>query len=364
MCGALHGLHAAHEATSDRGEPLGIVHRDFTPQNVLVGAEGVSRVLDFGVAKAAGRMQTTRDGQLKGKLAYMAPEQLRNGAVDRRTDVFAAGVVLWEALTLRRLFTGDSEGAILTAVFEKRIDPPSALVPGLPADLDEVTLRALDRDSSKRFESARQMALALEASVPLASPTRVAEWVEGLAGEMLAQRARRLADIESDSSSGLTPASLPSEAATRAERAQGSQISTISVSSSGGQEAPHTRTARWVYPAFGFAAVAIGLAVFGVLGSRSSVSSSGSAASGVVPPPPSVLAAPATPSADSTDSSDLAAPSSATSAASTPSAAVIPKPATRRIAAPHAPTPAQPPPCTIKSYFDESGIQHFVRECK
>ena len=80
LVGVLHGLHAAHEATNERGEPLGIVHRDVSPQNVLVGADGVARVLDFGVAKAVGRIHSTRDGQLKGKLAYMAPEQLRRGA--------------------------------------------------------------------------------------------------------------------------------------------------------------------------------------------------------------------------------------------------------------------------------------------
>ena len=98
-CGALHGLHAAHEAKNERGEPLGIVHRDVSPQNVLVGVDGVARVLDFGVAKARGRMQTTREGQLKGKLAYMAPEQLRGQPATQQSDVYAAAVVLWEALT-------------------------------------------------------------------------------------------------------------------------------------------------------------------------------------------------------------------------------------------------------------------------
>src|SRR5450432_1251573 len=92
MCGALHGLHAAHEAKNERGEPLHIVHRDISPQNVLVGTDGVARVLDFGVAKAAGRVQTTREGQLKGKLAYMAPEQI-SGNVTRQTDVYAAAIV-------------------------------------------------------------------------------------------------------------------------------------------------------------------------------------------------------------------------------------------------------------------------------
>src|ERR1035441_9381963 len=118
MVGALHGLHAAHEATSDRGEPLGIVHRDVSPQNIVVGIDGTALVLDFGVAKAVGRLQTTREGQLKGKMAYMAVEQLRGARVARRADVYAAGVVLWETLVGRRLFEGDND----IEVFGKVLD--------------------------------------------------------------------------------------------------------------------------------------------------------------------------------------------------------------------------------------------------
>ncbi|NVL83705.1 protein kinase domain-containing protein, partial [Escherichia coli] len=98
LVASLHGLHAAHEAKSESGEPLGIVHRDVSPQNILVGADGVVRVLDFGIAKAMGRLHTTRDGQVKGKAGYMAPEQLRGAEVDPRTDVYSASVVLWEVL--------------------------------------------------------------------------------------------------------------------------------------------------------------------------------------------------------------------------------------------------------------------------
>src|ERR1700722_14969633 len=111
LCGALHGLTAAPEAkSSGEGEPLGIVHRDVSPQNVLVGVDGVARVLDFGIAKAAGRTQTTREGNVKGKFAYMAPEQMNGEAVGRATDVYAAAVCLWETLTGERLFDADTEG--------------------------------------------------------------------------------------------------------------------------------------------------------------------------------------------------------------------------------------------------------------
>ena len=107
LAGSLHGLHAAHEAKNEHGEPLGIVHRDVSPQNVIVGIDGVARVLDFGVAKAVGRLQSTREGQLKGKLSYMAPEQIRSGQVDRRTDIYAASIMLWEALVGKRLYDGE-----------------------------------------------------------------------------------------------------------------------------------------------------------------------------------------------------------------------------------------------------------------
>jgi len=108
LCGVLRGLHAAHEACSEQGEPLGIVHRDCSPQNVLVDLDGAVHVIDFGVAKALGRRSHTREGQLKGKLAYMAPEQL-GGQVSRQTDVFAAATVLWETLTGESLFMGDND---------------------------------------------------------------------------------------------------------------------------------------------------------------------------------------------------------------------------------------------------------------
>jgi len=106
MVHVLHGLHAAHEAKDERGVPLGIVHRDVSPHNILIGVDGVARVLDFGVAKAAGRIQTTHEGRLKGKLTYMAPEQVE-GAASRVSDIYSAGIVLWELLTGRRMFHGD-----------------------------------------------------------------------------------------------------------------------------------------------------------------------------------------------------------------------------------------------------------------
>ncbi len=197
VAGVLDGLHAAHEALSQRGEPLGIVHRDVSPQNVIVGADGVARVLDFGVAKAAGRLQTTRDGQLKGKLAYMAPEQLRGEAVDRRTDIYAASVVLWEALTGRRLFDADNQAALFGLVLAGATEPPSRHRPSLPAGRDRVVMRGLTADPEQRYATAREMASALEEVVAPSSPREVAAWVEQFAGESLKRRGERLAEIES-----------------------------------------------------------------------------------------------------------------------------------------------------------------------
>jgi eukaryotic-like serine/threonine-protein kinase len=201
-CGLLHGLHAAHEARGDSNEPLGIVHRDVSPQNVLVGIDGVSRVLDFGVAKAAGRIQTTRDGQLKGKLSYMAPEQVRGEPVTRRTDIYAASVVLWEALTCRRLFKAENEAHALARVLSGNAPPPSTIVPGLSPTVDAVVMRGLHLDPAQRYATAREMAGELESVLPVASATDVAEWVEHCAASDLSEQAQRMTEMErSDSHS-------------------------------------------------------------------------------------------------------------------------------------------------------------------
>jgi serine/threonine-protein kinase len=196
LSGVLHGLHAAHDAKSETGERLDIVHRDVSPQNILVGTDGIARVLDFGVAKAAGRMQSTREGQLKGKIAYMAPEQITTGIVSRKTDIYAASVVLWEVLTGRRLFSAENEAKVMAVVLDGDVDPPSKLQPTLPDGFDRVVLRGLDKDPAKRFATAREMAAEVESVVGVAPPTEIGEWVEGVAAEELRERARRIEEIE------------------------------------------------------------------------------------------------------------------------------------------------------------------------
>ena len=190
------GLHAAHEATTENGEPLEIVHRDVSPQNVLVGIDGTSHILDFGVAKAASRVHTTENGQIKGKLSYMAPEQLRGADLDRRVDVFAAGIVLWELLAGQRLFARSDPGATVAAVLAGDIKAPSHFRPQVSAPLDALVLRALAPAAADRFSSAREMAIALENCVPPASSLKVSAWVESVAGDSLKERAQRLREAE------------------------------------------------------------------------------------------------------------------------------------------------------------------------
>lgn len=205
--GVLHGLHAAHEAVSESGEPLAIVHRDVSPQNILVGVDGVARVVDFGVAKARNRLRTTRDGSIRGKLAYMSPEQLE-GRVSRRTDVYAIGVVLWEALTGERLFAGVDEAETMSKVLHSPVDAPSAHAPAVSAALDGIVMRALSRDPEQRYATAREMAIAIESAQVLAPTSRVGEWVEANGHLLLTRRDALVRAIEKKSSEA-TPATLP-----------------------------------------------------------------------------------------------------------------------------------------------------------
>jgi serine/threonine protein kinase len=198
VAGVLHGLHAAHVATNERDEPLGIVHRDVSPHNVLVGVDGIARVLDFGVAKAAGRIQTTAEGQLKGKIPYMAPEQI-TVAAEVASDVYAASVVLWEALATRRLFSGENEVLVISKVLAGAKEPPSKHAGKLPAGLDAITMRGLAVDPARRFVNAREMARALENCVQFATASDIGEWVERLVGSELATRTMRIKQMESRS---------------------------------------------------------------------------------------------------------------------------------------------------------------------
>jgi len=206
--GTLRGLHAVHEAKAPDGQPLACVHRDVSPQNIVVGADGVARVLDFGIAKAAVRSQETRNQGVKGKLAYMAPEQIGGDAIDRRADLFAVGVVLWEALAGERLFRADDAVRTIDAVCN-RVAPalaPRGLEVG-PA-LDAVLAKALAKAPRDRFATADQMARAVEAALPPASDREVAEWVVKVGGHVLAEASRRREEFEREDASGSEPTKI------------------------------------------------------------------------------------------------------------------------------------------------------------
>jgi serine/threonine-protein kinase len=188
---ALMGLHAAHELADEDGRPLGVIHRDVSPANVLVGTDGLARILDFGVAKAAGRSAPTRDGSIKGKVAYMPPEQLWGGEIDRTVDVYAMSVVLWEMLTGQNLFRGNTDVESMSRVVEQIVEPPSkyALDAG---PLDEVVLKGLSRDPSKRFATALEMAKAIDRALTPASRLEIGDWVSEVAADSLAERGELL----------------------------------------------------------------------------------------------------------------------------------------------------------------------------
>jgi serine/threonine protein kinase len=166
---AARGLHHAHIAVDNEGKPLGVVHRDVTPHNLFLCSDGTTKVLDFGIAKAASQLHQTRTGTIKGKFAYLAPEQIRGDSplgptgIDRRVDVFALGIVLHELLTLRPLFRGANDAETLNRVLSMDVQAPELVRPGVPPGLGAVALRALQRDRDRRLPSAEALADSIEA---------------------------------------------------------------------------------------------------------------------------------------------------------------------------------------------------------
>lgn len=202
---AARGLHDAHEATSPLGEPLHIVHRDVSPQNILVGIDGASRITDFGVAHALERITKTKGRNIKGKLAYCSPEQARGDALDGRSDVFALGIVLWEGLTHRRLFKGKSTSETIAALLSAEIPDPRSLRPEIPERLADVVHTALQRDPAHRYQSALEFAEALRRAVEEHVRTEdLRDLVKLIAGDSIAEL---VSDIRAAIEASSTPAS-------------------------------------------------------------------------------------------------------------------------------------------------------------
>ncbi|MBN2357916.1 MAG: serine/threonine protein kinase [Deltaproteobacteria bacterium] len=170
------GLHAAHELRGPDNESLNLVHRDISPHNILVTYDGFVKLVDFGVAKARGRLTSTTDRSLKGKIAYMSPEQILGKEVDRRSDLFSLGIVLYEMTTARRLFKQPNEAATINQILQGKIPLPHTLYAGFPPALEQIVMRALQLDPAKRFQSADEMRRAIQQLLPaLGAPISASE---------------------------------------------------------------------------------------------------------------------------------------------------------------------------------------------
>jgi serine/threonine-protein kinase len=199
VLGCCAGLAHAHEKTTLDGEPMNIVHRDVSPQNILVTFNGDVKLVDFGIAKAGrSSMEDTGSGQLKGKVPYMSPEQAQGQMLDGRSDIFSLGIILFELTTGRRLFRGQNEMDTLRMIVDGEYPKPRDLNPGIPEALEKIILKSLEKDTDKRYQSARQMQADLEDFIRSAqlkvSPLSAGEWMQRLFADKLAQQKQMLAE--------------------------------------------------------------------------------------------------------------------------------------------------------------------------
>jgi serine/threonine protein kinase len=192
---ALAGLHAAHEAVDIRRNRLNIVHRDLSPHNLIVDVGGVTRVIDFGIAKAESRLTHTKSGFVKGKLGYMSPEQIEAVPLDRRSDLYSAGIVLHELLTGKRLFSGEDEFETMRRVLRGEVPSASSSAPHIPPELDAVVRRALARSPDDRYPTGLEFQKALSRAVPPAPAHDVGALVSRLGAESIGRIQKELADM-------------------------------------------------------------------------------------------------------------------------------------------------------------------------
>ena len=346
VCDALSGLAAAHEAKGPDGAPLGVIHRDVSPQNFLVGTDGTTRLLDFGVAKARGRLQkTTRDGALKGKLAYMSPEQLHGTEVDATTDTYAAAVVAWELVAGDSLFLGDTDADTFRRVLTAEVPSLTSLRSDVPEALDAALRRALSEVRGSRYASARAMRDALSGIVPPATHTEVAALVRELCGPLVDTQAAAVRDAEA-----------APEPETVVDRPAASVPVLVSPTPEPMTVLPARRRRVELVAAF-FAVVAAVL-----LGALLRVRSVGDAATAV--------AGPAPPPADTASDRPPGPPASAVPSSSAPPEATasvtsVPSSPPRHATPTHTSSPVRRPPasCDPPYTFDRNGRKIFRPEC-
>jgi len=333
------GLHAAHEL-SENGKPMGLVHRDVSPQNILVTYDGVTKVVDFGVAKATALGEgATRAGQLKGKVSYMAPEQVRGQPIDRRVDVFAMGIVLYALTTGKHPFRKESEGATLFAITSP--DPvtlPRELVPNYPGELQQVVLKALEKDRERRFASASELLRALDRVLPpheRGSDQEVGEFVSKLFAEQREHARAALSEALEHSKNHQVQAHLGMPATEGGSLQAGSSaLSSTGVSAAprptdptalfGPRPSPKLWSRRWFQAAAGAAICSV--AVAALLAGKDRAPPSGAAA----------------------DSARKALPSPVTSASAAPAPARSAVPPIEAVGSAIAFTSASAPPRTVK----------------
>jgi serine/threonine protein kinase len=382
MTGVLRGLHAAHEALDEDGTSLEIIHRDVSPHNIMVGRDGVPRILDFGVAKVSGRLQSTKRGYVKGKLGYMAPEQVAGRPLDRRADIYAAAVVFYEALTGVPLRDGDDENVVYAQVVSGHVRKPSELVDGLPEGADELVLKALAKEPEDRHETAAELADEMEAMFGVASPRDVGAWVESLAAEVLQSRSEVRRTVEADSSSAWPAVSSnPSQILDRLPGSQrGEETTSVSTRLSGSHSKATVPTVRsiparadsgWRRRRMLLAAGAtflVGAVLAGyLLKPDAPLPGTGTASQvpvGVSAAPPTPSDAPPMPSEEPTA---IAAPSSSSSVPTAePSASTVPSPVPRKVAGPRkvkGRVKSKPKSCDPPYVITPEGIRKYKIEC-
>jgi len=393
---ALAGLESAHLATDATGAPLGLVHRDVSPQNILVGIDGVARIADFGVAKARNRISSTRDGEFKGKIGYAAPEVIQGAPATERSDIYGVGVTLWEALVGKRLFVGENESAVLYKVLEWTPPKVSEAAPALGTAYDELVARALARDPNQRFASAREMLDALDACGPRASPREVARVLEERLGDALRERAALVREFETGSSSIVRPRSpfppIEEHAPTETIREVRSDLVSLpavvhaqpqtplaTVRLPGGPSAlPSAQPRRRVAVIAGIAAIAAAafVAIVVVAGVRLRATSQAQSATVSSEPPPEVIAAaepsepplpppsPApSPSIEEASPAPSPTPETPVPDASRAVAKPTPKAASKATKAKTTPSPKPKVSCDPPYTIDEAGDRHYKREC-
>jgi eukaryotic-like serine/threonine-protein kinase len=237
------GLHYAH-MLKEKGKPLGLVHRDVTPHNVLLSYEGSVKLTDFGIAKAGNKL--TSPGTLKGKFAYMSPEQARGEPVDARTDVFALGIVLWEMLTGARLFDAEGDVQVLRAVQHSPIAPPARLNPEVHQELDQVVMRALERERERRFSSAHELERALRQHILKHADSIEATDVGLYLRRLFADELQVPGEGQEGTTSGLLPPSAPPTRAPTAVMPSRSSGPAVPAAAASADEDLHAPT--WVVP--------------------------------------------------------------------------------------------------------------------